>query len=181
MSQPEHLAKVHTKETHRKIGAGRSKWLRSGTPEANAELERIRNLNPTERPEVRAKISARLREIGHRPSEQGGNGRPLTLPQQILWELLGDGWYPEYVIPLGRRMPGYPTCYKVDIGNPELQIAVEVDGFSHVALVRKAQDAKKDAKLADLGWKVLRFSNQEILNSAKSAAEKILSLSTISR
>jgi hypothetical protein len=175
MNQPEHAAKVHTPETHRKIGDGIKAWYDSGTPSALANIERTRAMKPMSDPAVRAKVSERLREIGHCPPIQGGNGRPLPLPQRILLELLGAGWEPEYAISLGKRQEGYPTCYKVDLGNPGLKIAIEADGFSHVALKRRAMDRKKDDKLAELGWTVLRFSNQEILNSAGSVVERILS------
>lgn len=176
MRQPEILAKVHSPEVAAKRGKKKSAWLHSGTPEANAEMERIRTLNPTDSPEVRAKISATLRAMGHRPKARGGNGRGPTLAQKVLWELLGEGWYLEYPVTLGPKLPGYPTCYKVDIGNPSAMVAVEVDGPSHHS--RKAEDLKRDAKLRELGWTVLRFWNQEVLASALSVVEAIRSAST---
>ena len=179
MRQPEILAKVHAPEVAALRGQKRSAWLRSGDPKAEKEIARITKLNPSKRPEVRAKISATLRAIGHRPTIRGGNGRGPTLPQRVLAELLGGGWYPEYAVSLGRKTKGYPTCYKVDLGNPSLMLAVEIDGFSHGA--RRAEDEKKDAALAARGWRVLRFLNQEVLSSAQSVAERIRSVSTISR
>lgn len=162
MSQPEHLAKVHTPEAIAKRAAGKSAWYRSGKPEAQAELARIRALNPTSDPEVRAKISRTLRAMNHAPSVRGGNGRGLTIPQQMMLDCLGEPWQAELCVSLGRRQPGYPTHYKLDLGNAERLVGIEVDGHSHHS--RKALDEKKDEKLASLGWTVLRFWNQEILD-----------------
>jgi hypothetical protein len=161
MSQPEHLAKLHTPEVAQRRGEKRRAHLASGTPEALAEIERIRTLNPMQNPETRAKVSRRLKEMKHRPSVPGGNGRGLTKPQQIMLDALGPTWVAEFPLSLGRRTPGYPTGYKLDLADPERQINIEVDGPSHYG--RKADDAKRDAKVRSLGWIVLRFWNRDIL------------------
>lgn len=95
----------------------------------------------------------------------------------MLLTALGSEWEPEYVIPCGegRRKGGLPTHYKVDLANLRLMIAVEVDGFSHTTLARQASDRRKDSWLRSRGWLVLRFSNQEILNSTSSVIEQITS------
>ena len=59
--------------------------------------------------------------------------------------------------------------YKADIANPALKIAVELDGFSHNSPKSRALDAKKEAILSALGWRVFRFSNQQILTDMDSA------------
>ncbi len=86
-------------------------------------------------------------------------------PQKKLFNALGDGWIAEYAVSLGGRIPGYPTNYKLDIAKPDIKLGIEVDGFSHVALERRAQDRKKDAMLNSLGWIVLRFTNKQIMSS----------------
>ena len=105
----------------------------------------------------------------------------MPKPQRMLLDLLGPTWLPEYTVSLGKRLKGYPTHYKLDLAWPERRIAVEVDGYSHVALVRRRQDQKKDEKLAALGWLVLRFTNKEVLTSSESVAEKIRSRCTTCR
>ncbi|WP_408605425.1 endonuclease domain-containing protein [Desulfobacula toluolica] len=60
---------------------------------------------------------------------------------------------------LGER--SLPTCYKLDIANPELKIGVEIDGISHTGKRRKL-DQKKNAHLKSLGWQVLRLSNKQV-------------------
>jgi len=161
MSQPEILAKVHSPEVAAKRGEKKSAWFRSGDPKAVAELSRIAALNPTARPEVREKISRRLKAMRHAPSVRGGNGTGLTVPQEFMLGVLGGDWIAEYPLSLGPLTPGYPTHYKLDLALPERRIAVEVDGTSHHG--RRDKDAKKDERLASLGWTVLRFWNQDIL------------------
>jgi len=164
MNAPEHKAKVHTPETAKKIGLAKKAWLSSGSPSAVATIERIRALNPSLNPETRAKISRRLKEIGHGPSVRGGNGRGMTVPQSLLLDALGSPWRAEFVLPLGASALklGYPTHYKIDLANPDRKLAIEVDGFSHGS--RRHIDVKKDEKLRSLGWTVLRFLNQDIPN-----------------
>jgi len=162
MRQPEHLAKVHNPEVAAKRGASRSAWLRSGSPAAELELERIRNLNPMSDPTVRDKVSRRLKAMNHQPSVRGGNGQGMTEPQAMLKEILGDSWRVEHSVSLGKLTPGYPTHYKLDLANADLKVGIELDGASHYS--RKALDRKKDEKLASLGWTVLRFWNQQILD-----------------
>ena len=59
----------------------------------------------------------------------------------------------------------YPNAYMVDLACPQNMIALEVDGGSHGTLARQAEDKKKDALLAQLGWKVFRVSNSKALKS----------------
>lgn len=176
MRQPEYLAKVHNPEVAKRRGESRRAWLASGNPRALAEIARIRNLNPTAEPAVRAKISRTLKAMHHGPSVRGGNGRGLTVPQRILLDALGSNWAAEYALSLGKRTPGYPTHYKIDLANVALRVAIEVDGNCHHS--RKALDAKKDAKLSSLGWTVLRFWNADILTWRDSGMPAESSIST---
>lgn len=93
---------------------------------------------------------------------KGGNGSELTESQSFLLSQLGPEWVAEYPVPTEiPRGQGFPTCYKIDIANPSRKIAIEIDGRSHRLLARKKQDAKKDKLLRKLGWKVLRYSNED--------------------
>jgi hypothetical protein len=115
------------------------------------------------RPEIALKVSEihKLRGNGLGPN-RGGNGK-LTAPQKLLSKVLGPEWEVEYAISLGTKQPGYPTCYKVDLGNPKLKIAIECDGNGHKGKTRKLKDSKKDTKLAELGWQTYRIWNKTIL------------------
>jgi len=114
--------------------------------------------------QTRLKVSLKLKEIGHKPALMGGNGRGLTVPQKALLEILGDGWFPEFAVKTGmKRDSGYPTCYKLDLANPELMIGIEVDGASHVG-AKKQLDKKKDLFLETLGWNVYRLTNAQAMS-----------------
>lgn len=143
-------------------------WLKRRKAEVLADYNRqhasarMKANNPMQREESRQKMSATLKSIGHRPPIIMGNGS-LTVPQMALAKALGRGWEMELPVRTGqKRGSGYPHCYKVDIGNAGLKIAIEADGPSHSALQRKAGDAKRDALLRGLGWTVLRFTNKQI-------------------
>lgn len=93
---------------------------------------------------------------------KGGNGRGPTTPQVLLHEALDEGWFMEYPVKTGARAAGLdlPTCYKIDLANPEYKIAVEIDGNSHTK--SKEVDQKKDDFLTSAGWKVFRYTNRQI-------------------
>jgi hypothetical protein len=116
--------------------------------------------------QIRKKISQTLKEIKHKPIRRGGNGQLRPLPQLALLHALGAGWVAEHAIATkkGHRNGIYPNAYKVDIANPEMKLAIELDGGSHGTLERQAQDQKKVECLVQLGWRVLRISNEEALH-----------------
>lgn len=125
-------------------------------------------------------VSATLRRMGHKPPVRGGNGRPAPEPQRLLAEALG--WPMEVVVPT--RIPrgaGWPVHYKLDVASREHMVAVEVDGSSHCALDRRAQDARKDEFLRGLGWTVLRFTNQEVMASLEACVRTVMSTTSKSR
>jgi hypothetical protein len=110
---------------------------------------RMKANNPMHREEARRKVQATLRAMGSAPTIRGGNGKGPTLPQKLLAEALG--WPMEYVVKthLPKTNPMHvPTSYKIDLANPTHLIAIEVDGMSHTARNRQAQDQKKEQVLA---------------------------------
>ncbi len=137
-----------------------------------AALRRVQN--PMSNPASRAKMSGTLRAMRHRPKVRGGNGQGPTEAQKALADALG--WPMEVIVPTGQREAGGPpTHWKLDIANPELMIAVEVDGFSHGLLARQAADARKVAWLNGAGWTVFRFSNQEVMADTAACVRTVMS------
>lgn len=59
----------------------------------------------------------------------------------------------------------------VDFLAPSAGLIVEVDGGSHVG--RGAADARRDRKLARLGYRVVRLEAAVVLNSLPSAIEVV--------
>ena len=123
-------------------------------------------------PVARRKMAHTLKQIGHKPKTRGGNGAGLTWHQAVMLEILGKDWIAEYPVPTKiSKRNGYPTCYKIDIANPELMIGIELEGSSHRGK-RAAEDAKKDALLTSFGWQIFRVKNiraQSLFLTCKSA------------
>jgi hypothetical protein len=140
---------------------------------------RMKTKNPMHDPVAKAKMETSLRARGWKPPVRGGNGHGPTAAQLLLASTLG--WGMEFVVATGhcRDGSGYPTAYKIDIANPILKIAIEVDGHSHAVLSRKKQDQKKTAFLQSLGWSVLRFLNREVTDDLAGCVQTVLS--TISK
>lgn len=139
-----------------------------------ANQERMKMHNPMENPAIREKMRETLKRIGHKPNIHGGNGTGATIPQKLLSDALG--WPTEVVVATKMRNLWYPTCYKIDIANREQKIAIEVDGYSHGALRVKAADAKKTKFLESRGWKVLRFTNDQVLNDLEKCVAMVTSI-----
>lgn len=120
--------------------------------------------NPMHSQEVRQKMSTTLRKIGHKPKVHGGNGSPLSVPQQRLLQILGEGWSAEFIVPTGqRRAGGLPSHYKIDLASPSMMVAIEVDGGSHYSTKVREADARKTAFLGSRGWSVFRVKNAEAM------------------
>ena len=147
-------------------------------------VQRMTTANPSQDREKIAKALATKKKMGwqpiwvSQPDLKGGNGK-FTEPQKILWKKLNKvskGWEMEQPVSLGKKQNGYPSNYKLDIGNAYYRVGIECDGDSHNSAKIKAKDRKKEKKLEELGWRVLRFSNSEILKDSDSIVTQIMSI-----
>lgn len=165
------------KAHHRKCGsAGKGRKL---PPRPDARARMLRD-NPMFDASIREKMVKTLREIGHRPPVQGGNGRGMTdCEKQVS---MRTGLLPLAVtVPKeirGSVRPRPPNHYKIDLACGEEMLAVEIDGLSHGALKRQEQDRRKEKILSSLGWRVLRFSNQEVEEDLEKVVASIRSCMT---
>jgi len=140
--------------------------------------ERMKTNNPMMKETSREKMRATHKRIGHQPKVKGGNGREPTKPEMTLKFLFGMKL--NHTVTTGVRKGSiYPYHYKLDLALPELKLALEADGSSHSTLKRKEQDRRKDEFLNGLGWTVLRFTNQQIMNDLHTVFQTVSS--TISR
>lgn len=129
------------------------------------------------KPEVVEKMRQSL--LGRPFKERGGNGN-LTPAQCLLSETLGLPT--EYVVPT-RQVRGQflsiPNSYKVDIADPQRKIAIEVDGKGHLLPKNRLIDQKKTDVLTALGWCVLRFSNQQIMEDLDQVVAQVKQCMTL--
>lgn len=174
MAQPEAaLRKTQGAEALRRSAAQRRG---RANPEAAA---RMRASNPMADPAIREKAAAARR--GRSFIGRGGNGK-LTVPQKMLAKELELPT--EYAIGLAEarmavsddgspRFESVPTHYKVDLAAPEVKLAIEVDGRSHLARRWRFLDRRKTEILESLGWTVVRYTNEEILDDLPRATREV--------
>lgn len=172
MSQPGATDFVKTEEFSRRARERAIEQMRDPALRAMHSKRMTKN-NPMAVAETREKVS---RALSGRPfsGERMGNGH-ITKPQRILWQALGLGFksleYP--VLMKEAKGENLPYCYKIDIALIKEKIAIEVDGASHKAYRVKKVDTKRTIALNSLGWRVVRFKNEEILNNLDSVVEKV--------
>ena len=85
--------------------------------------------------------------------------RKATHAEKILWILLRDRDLAGYKF--RRQHPIGP--YFADFACLRLRVVIECDGVTH--LERSVQDALRDAFMVDLGWRVLRFSDDRLIGN----------------
>ena len=94
--------------------------------------------------------------------------KQLTVPERKLWELLrnrrfrGEKFRRQY--PVGR--------YIVDFYHAEQKLIIELDGESHAE--RGLPDEKRQSWLESEGYRVIRFSNDDVLIHEESVLLGIL-------
>jgi very-short-patch-repair endonuclease len=171
-------AKGKTKETDKrlaKISRARRRALKLVPIEVLRERAKV-----LMRPEVRAKALARATATRRAQFERGervafggtGNGgRPPKSEIAVASMLKQAGFKHGMVVPMGRE---YPNHYKLDFGNARLKIAVEIDGSSHNSSKVKTADARKDKRLAAIGWEVVRFEATNDLSKLRAAVSRWL-------
>ena len=92
-----------------------------------------------------------------------------TPAEEILWSALR-----------GRQLNGLKFRrqyriynYIVDFFCRDLNLIVEVDGEIHDSDQQTARDVNRDAHLESLGYRVLRFTNQEVLADLENVLNRI--------
>lgn len=154
------------------LAARQAKCKARGFPkEAHAVRHpQMRTDNPMKNPAVRSKVSRTMKAMGYAPTVRGGNGHGMTVPERLMSEATG---LTPHTVTTHRRPEGYPTHYKLDLADPAVKLAIEIDGGSHKSLKVRAADARKEEFLNGLGWTVLRFSNSEVTADAIRCAETV--------
>jgi very-short-patch-repair endonuclease len=96
--------------------------------------------------------------------------REMTDPERLLWGKLRahrqDG------LAVRRQVPMGP--YVVDFACHAARLVVELDGGGHSWAGQSRRDAARDTWLADRGYRVLRFWNDEVMRNLDGVVETIL-------
>ena len=144
--------KILTRRTREKVMKQREKMFKQMTPKGKGEDGFIRD------------------EMGR---------VTMTNPErEILRELVGcknRGELKHQVVPQFPVKYGDKQPYTIDFGIPSLMIGVEVDGeLFHGTDEQIASDKRRDSNLAQLGWTILRFTEDEIDIKLRQCVETIL-------
>lgn len=92
----------------------------------------------------------------------------MTPPEHALWAILRAHRLEKHKF--SRQVECGP--YDIDFAARRYRLAIELDGLSH--LDRVAQDEVRTAYLEGQGWRVIRFTNADVLTNAGGVAEAIL-------
>lgn len=77
--------------------------------------------------------------------------------------LLQEAGFAEPVVNLTVRAPGTGEEFRLDLSYPQLRLAIEYDGFWHSTDRRRhRRDRRKDDVLHELGWRIVRASDQDL-------------------
>ena len=93
-----------------------------------------------------------------------------TDPQNLLGGLRPELVKEHFVRRNPTRMRG---SARLDLAHLGTLVAIECDGHTHKAKRQQRKDASRDAWLESLGWKVLRFWNEEILAETERVLREI--------
>lgn len=110
-------------------------------------------------------------EIIKRAAELRKNTTPA---EQALWEKLRKGQL--YGLHFRRQHP--IGKFIVDFYCPKLFLIIELDGEIHDKPIVDERDKGREHELKQMGLKVLRFKNEEVLNSIDDVLQKIEALVT---
>lgn len=173
MSDKEYIQRVfiNNEQRNKKLSIATTQQMSNPAARKNLSEKRIKN-NPMHSALIRAKVSETMKKnhtLGGKTPRMG-NGHGMTDQESSIFENMPFLHW-NFAISLGKRQPNYPTCYKVDLAYVEKKIAIELDGHSHCPLARQEQDHKKEQKLEELGWTVVRFKNEEVTNSLEEVLE----------
>jgi very-short-patch-repair endonuclease len=91
----------------------------------------------------------------------------MTPAETRLWDVLRDRRLDG--LKVRRQHPVGP--YVLDFAIPAARLGVELDGSIHDA--QQAEDAARATNLAELGWRLLRFSNDAVIHDLGAVLETI--------
>jgi very-short-patch-repair endonuclease len=129
-------------------------------------------------------MKRRNMHLGARPSvfRNAFNLRKnLTEAEQILWSHLRDRQMEGVKFRRQHPMKGYVA----DFYAHEIKLAIEVDGGYHNEKVQKLYDNDREDVLAENGVIVLRFTNEEVINTINNVlsiiSDKIIALKSLKK
>ncbi len=90
-----------------------------------------------------------------------------TRSEEWLWRRLSGS---KTGFPFRRQLVIGPHI--VDFASPKVRLVVEVDGGYHEG--RERHDGARDRHLEELGWRVLRFTDEDVIGGLDGVVERIV-------
>jgi very-short-patch-repair endonuclease len=137
-------------------------WLRTGA--ARTLLDRAFQQSWLDRRDIERRLDEQAGRWGNRQlarllreSRPGAEAESERRLQRLLDEARIGGWKGNHpVVIAGRR-------FRLDVAFPEHRLDVEVDGWAyHRSKERRDRDIERDNLLTQAGWRVLRFSWEDV-------------------
>ncbi len=96
------------------------------------------------------------------------NRKNATVAEDVLWDYLRSN-------PLGIKFLRQHVIgdYIVDFVSSHSGLVIEVDGGYHSGPQQQDDDQQREEKLEQMGYHVLRFTNEEVLYDKESVVEQI--------
>lgn len=120
-------------------------------------------------PKERLRRSQMARKVLKKYSRIGWIGRGFTgvhkptKAESILLRMFPECLHNVHIATGKSAKLGYAHQYRLDVSWPKIKLVVELDGQYHLKPEQAKKDREKDSFLKGLGWNVLRFSNQEMV------------------
>ncbi len=89
------------------------------------------------------------------------------MPERFLWSRLRGGQFGEFKL----RRQFVIGKFVVDFAVPQLDLVIEIDGHSHDTTA--VRDFVREQEIERLGWRIIRFSNDEVLTGIRGVMEAI--------
>lgn len=144
----------------------------------NESSSRMKTNNPMYKEEYKNKMINTLHTTQKNHFNNCGNGH-ISYVESLLLEdlrLLGFEYNKAINTKLAReKFPNnrYPNHYKPDFVNENIKLCIEIDGTNHRKPKDVVRDKKKELCLEYLGYKTVRFTNEEVINSYTSVINSI--------
>lgn len=155
-------------------------------PEYNKKLrKRMHETNPGANKEVQEKIketqrlNGTLGFTGKYSKNRGGNGK-FSPAEELCYDfLLSLGFQYNSAIKTNSIRKKYPDMhiginYKPDFTHLIYKLCIELDGKTHDGNIQQQRDRKKEFVLKELGYRVIRYSNEFVLNNFDSFRRDII-------
>jgi ATP-dependent DNA helicase RecG len=150
-------------EQHRFGVEQRSKLWKKASPDPSkrGETERVLKKYQTARPSV----YILLKEL------KNENKKKSTQAENILWECLRDK-----NLNFKFRRQHIIDIFIVDFICLEKNLIIEVDGGYHSTAEQREADELRTTVLSEIGFKVIRFTNEEVIHNTETVLKKITSI-----